>query len=171
MAIFVTTDPLAWQAARYQAPPWTDAQQALATALLDAGADPVAALTQGRLAGWTPLHFALSCGHKTVAALLRPLFPPVGEVAPGSHGLRGVYANDKDGFTPTDNTNPITLNAQYRCLHCHEKALYRIGAIWDGTGYDADATIYLTCANCGTHHIQGYRLERYTGQLPWHRLE
>lgn len=143
---------------------------ALTQALLGAGADPAAALTQGRLAGWTPLHLALSCGHKKVVALLRPLSPPVGEVAPGSHGLRGVYANDKDGFTPTENTNPITLDTYYRCLCCHEKSLYRIGAIWDGTGYDADCTIYLTCANCGTHHIREYSLERYTGRLPWHRL-
>jgi hypothetical protein len=36
--------------------------------------------TQGRLADWTPLHFALSYEHSKIAALLRPLSPPVGEI-------------------------------------------------------------------------------------------
>ena len=139
--------------------------------MLDAGADPAAAINLGRLSGWTPLHFALSYERKAVAALLRPLSPPVEAVTPGSHGLRGVYANDKDGFTPTENTKPITLDARQRCLRCHEKALYRIGHIWQQTGFDQESTVYFLCANCGAAHTWDMRLERYTGRLPWHRLE
>jgi len=152
------------QAARHDDP-------VLLCALLDAGADPAATLTQGRLAGWTPLHFALSYQHAANAALLRPLSPPVSEVAPGSHGLRGVFANDKDGFTPTDNTCAIHLRVPYRCLDCNEIALYIIGGIWDGTGLHGDCTIYLTCANCGAHFTRLYGLKPYAGCLPWHRLD
>jgi len=104
-------------------------------------------------------------------ALLRPLSPPVGEIAPDGHGLRGVYANDKDGFTPTSNTRRIYLREHCRCLKCDESALYLSGAIGGGTGYDAEWDLYLTCANCGAQHRQARRLELYTGRLPWHILE
>jgi len=152
------------QAARHEDP-------ALLAALLAAGADPAAALTQGRLSGWVPLHFALSCEHAPIIALLRPLSPPVGEVKPGSHSLRGVYANDKDGFTPTSNTRRIYLRTHCCCLKCDESALYVIGAIGDGTGYDAEWDIYMTCANCGAQHRWARGLQLYTGRLPWHVLE
>ncbi len=144
---------------------------ALLRVLLDAGADPAAKLTQGRLVGWTPLHFALSYQHTANIAQLRPLSPPVGVVKPGSHALHGVFAKDKDGFTPTHNTSRIHLYTPHRCLTCHDIALYVIGAIWDGTGYDADCTVYLTCANCGTHQVWDQGLKPYTGRLPWHVLE
>jgi ankyrin repeat protein len=154
------------QAARHDNP-------VLLAALLDAGADPAATLTKGRLAGWTPLHFALSYQHAANVALLRPLSPPVGQVEPGSHSLRGVFTIDYDAFKPSEKTSRIHLHEIHRCVKCHERALYVIGGIWDGTDLHAEITSYFICANCGAHQTQdwGRGLRLYSGCLPWHVLE
>lgn len=146
---------------------------ALVSALLEAGAAPAATLTQGRLAGWTPLHFALSHEHAANVALLRPLSPPVGEVEPGSHGLRGVFSINPNMCKPAEKTTPIHRHEVYRCVQCNERALYIIGSIADGTGLHAESTQHFTCANCGAHLIKVWTagLKIHSGSLPWHILE
>ena len=143
-----------------------------ATHLLAAGTDPTATLTQGRLAGWTPLHLALSHKHAPVADTLRPLSPPMEKVKSGSHGPRGSYDDGPVSFGPKKRkTAPIRHYTRARCPECNEMALYTASAIWDGSGYDADFTLYLTCANCGANQTKewGSGLKPYSGRLPRHR--